>query len=200
MAAVIPVPQRLHAHIGELQEMLKEVDPRHVYHVPDYFHMTLKLIGWLNNERKRNFPAILEILESEIKSFTAFRIELRGLAYFPSAIYVKADDPDMLIRSMNKRLLERLGKLVTNSPYEGDSFMPHVTIATFKARNVENLLQKIRELADAPIGSMLVSEVRTVEFRAYLAYGRAEEQANALKSVKSIMLEKERRLQEKKKQ
>ena len=189
LGLIIPVAKRLHSRIQELQDKLRGIDPSHVYHVPEYFHITVKPLGWLNEDvKERDLAAIFEILETELLSFNVFRIALTGLSCFPEVVYLKVHDPTESIRSLNKRLLERLGNMVVRYSYEGDNFVPHLTITTFKTKDVANLLRKLSELADVSAGSMHVSEISAVEFRPHLAYGKPAEQALAIHPLRSFAL------------
>lgn len=191
LALIIPVAKELHPRIQELQDKLRRIDPSHVYHVPEYFHITVKPLGWLNEDvKERDLPAIFEILETELLSFNAFRVALTGLSCFSEVVYLGVSDPAQSIRSLNKRLLETLGNMVVHYSYEGDNFVPHLTITTFKTKDVENLLRKVSELANISAGSMQISKVSTVEFRPHLAYGKPEEQALAIRPIRSFALKR----------
>jgi len=89
---------------------------------------------------------------------------------------------------MNEVLVEKLAPLIRNFSFEGNSFMPHVTISTFKTKDVDRLLGKVGSMANTGLGGKVLSEVRIVEFRAHLAYGNAEEQAESLRPIRVIRL------------
>jgi len=188
IAVVLPVPADMSGRIFHVQEILKTVDPRHVYHVPAYFHVTLKLVGWLDDQLKENLPVVLHLIERELQLFKAPMVIFHGVSYFPDVVYLKLHDPKGTIRSMNEVLVGKLGGLIRNFAFEGDSFMPHVTIATFKTKDVDPLLRMVGTMADTGLGSTVLSEVRIVEFRAHLAYGSPEEQIESLRPVQVIHL------------
>lgn len=189
LALVISVAKELHPTIEALQHRLRKIDPRQIYHTPEYLHITVKPLGWLNDDVKEtDLPAIFEILQTDLLLFNAFTIALRGLSFFPEVVYLRVNDPTQSIKSLNKRLIERLGKMAVHYPYEGDSFLPHVTITTFKTRDVEKLLNKVSELADISVGTMHVSEMSAARFYIHLAYGKPEEQNLAIRPMRAFAL------------
>lgn len=189
LALVVPVAKELHPAIETLQDRLREVDPRQIYHASEYLHVTVKRLGWLNDDVKEtDLPAIFEIIQTELLLFNAFSIALRGLSFFPDVVYLRVNDPTQSMKSLNKRLLERLGNMTVHYPYEGDSFVPHATITTFKTTDVEKLLNKVSELADISVGTMHVFEMSAARFYIDLAYGKPEEENLAMRPVRSFAL------------
>ncbi len=189
LVLVTMVAKQLHPEILRLQAELRTVDPRQTYHVSQYFHITVKLLGWLDKRiRAEDLPRIHEIVEKEIQSVDTFNVGLRGLSTFPDVAFVKVEDPNLNLRRLNKRLLGALGDQAVSDPYEGDNYTPHVTVATFSTRDVQNLIKKAGELSEASVGKMEVAEVKMVEFHPQLAYGKSEEQASALRSIRSFRL------------
>lgn len=191
IAVVIPAPADMASRILHVQQALKDVDPRHVYHVPSYFHLTVKLVGWLDDRLKENLPVVLDIVERELRLFKAPLVVFHGVSYFPGVVYLKVHDPKGTIRSMNEVLVEKLAPLIRNFSFEGNSFMPHVTITTLRTKDVDRLLGKVGSMANTGLGGTVLSEVRIVEFRAHLAYGNAEEQAESLRPIRVIRLSEE---------
>lgn len=176
------------SRILHVQQALKDADPRHVYHVPGYFHLTVKLVGWLDDRLKENLPVILDLIEQELRFFKAPMVVFHGVSYFPGVVYLKVHDPTAIIRSINEALVGKLVGLIRDFAFEGDSFMPHVTIATFKTKDVEPLLRTVSTMANTGLGSTILSEVRIVEFRAHMAYGSAKEQIESLRPIRVIHL------------
>ena len=78
------VPDQLQNSIPALQDGLRDVDPKHIYHIPSNLHITVKPLGWLGVDiDNKSLSKILRLARGVVSSFKPFDITLKGLASFP---------------------------------------------------------------------------------------------------------------------
>lgn len=125
-----------------------------------------------------------------LSEFSPFSLNLKGLSYFPTSVYVRVEDPLDQLRMINKRLTDELGDLVERSQYDGDSYIPHVTIGTFNTKAADDLVSRVtsEDMKKIDFGNVEVYELEVVEARMYLLLGPAETQDQGLGYVRSFQL------------
>lgn len=196
LGLVFRLPPRLHRQVSLIQNGLKQVDNRQLYAKPSTLHITVKgfgLIGkGIDQEKQR---LILLRCREMVSEFSTFQIRLKGLSYFPTSIYIKVEDPLDQFRMINKRLIAELGGLVEKSQYDGDSFIPHATIATFNTTDCDALISKVKseEMQEMDLGPLEVHELEAVEARMFLLLGPEETQDDGLVHLRSFPLSNSRK-------
>lgn len=115
----------------------------------EYFHISVKGGGFLvrtkkfNDEiNKKNVAKIMSQAGKTLKNIKTFRIWLKGLNIFSDVVFVEVYNNT--IKKMHKLLKERVGFL-GSFRYEGDSFIPHLSICGFKNEKEFGKLLKILE-------------------------------------------------------
>ena len=147
--------------ICRIRDLLRNEDIRQVYAPSSYLHVTVKELGWLGEDvRKENLKEILGIIGNTAKEQPPFELRVEGVGIFPAAIYGRVGMGAAQIRGMNTMMVERLGRMAIKSQYDGSKMIPHVTIAHFTTENVEPLLTRARKLATKYIGKMIVNEIQ----------------------------------------
>ena len=185
------IPPRLWRPLQHVQNILKAVDQRQLYPHPSTFHVTVKGLGYQDRELEvARHELLMEKLRNIISEFRPFQLNVRGLGVFPTCIYAKIEDPMDQFRLLNKRISEELKGEVEQSEYDGDAYIPHVTLATFNDSDVDKLLRKISEpeLRDFDFGICGVYEIEAVEANFLLALGPYETQDRAFTYVRSFQL------------
>ncbi|MHB1909003.1 MAG: 2'-5' RNA ligase family protein [Nitrososphaerales archaeon] len=190
------IPPRFWRDISKIQQELRSLDKRHVYAKPSTLHVTVKAFGRLGagiDETK--LESILSRTEKVLSEFSPFNINLKGLSFFPTSIYVKVEDPLQQFRMINKRLIEEFGNEIEKSEYDADAFIPHVTIATFNSKEAREVISKVksRESQNLEFGSAQVFELEAIEARMYLAVGTDDVQDGSLSYLKAFELGKHTR-------
>lgn len=175
--------------VTEIQERLRKLDPRHIYHPPNTLHITIKPMGSFGVRIKRqNLREILDKTRRVASDTKSFDVTLRGLAYFPDALYAKVADGRREIVQLNKSLARSLKSMVDWGRYEGDQMIPHVTLATFTTSDVNNLLGEIRRANRQKIGRWTVGEIVVVKAHLDRYYGPERERSNSLERVAKFPL------------
>jgi 2'-5' RNA ligase len=191
LGLVFRLPPRLHRPVSLIQNELKQVDNRQLFAKPSTLHITVKGFGLIGRgidiEKQR---LILLRSREMISEFSTFQIRLKGLSYFPTSVYIKVEDPLDQFRMINKRLIAELGGLVEKSQYDGDLFIPHVTIATFNTIDCDDLISKLKseEMQEKDLGPLEVLELEAVEARMFLLLGPEESQDEGLVNLRSFPL------------
>jgi 2'-5' RNA ligase len=140
----------------------------------DYWHITIKGIGFEVEAPARpdeiahdDVPGIAEASREVFGAQPAFDVEIGPLNAFPEVVFAEVRN-SVPVRNLNRRLLEAIPGLV-RYPFDGETFLPHVSIARFTSN--EGLLQLKETLArlrdDAPGPAFRITEVQLV--RAHLS-------------------------------
>ncbi|MGH2638055.1 MAG: hypothetical protein ACRDF4_02015, partial [Rhabdochlamydiaceae bacterium] len=108
---------------------------------------------------------------------------------FPTGIYAKIDDQNRF-RLINEKIAEELKGEVDRSRYDADSFVPHVTLATFNTKNVSKLLENAGSKENLEFGSAGVFEIELARTNLILALGPEETQEGAFSYIRSFWLGK----------
>ncbi len=191
LGLVFRLPPRLHRQVSLVQNELKLVDDRQLYAKPSTLHITVKGFGLVGKRIDQEKERLILLKSKEIVSeFSAFQIRLKGLSYFPTSIYIKVEDPLDQFRMLNKRLIAELGGLIEKSQYDGDSFIPHVTIATFNTTDCDALISNVKseEMQEKDLGPVEVLELEAIEARMFLLLGPDETQDDGLVHLRSFPL------------
>jgi 2'-5' RNA ligase len=139
---------------------------------------------------QQELEVLLARLQKIISEFPTFQITLRGLSFFPTSIYVKVEDEFDQLRMINKRIISEFGNLVDKGEYDGDSYIPHLTIATFNTKEAEDLISKVKskELQEIEIGRASIFELEAVEARMYLLLGPEDTQDQGFRNLRTLQL------------
>jgi 2'-5' RNA ligase len=140
----------------------------------EYWHITIKGIGF----GAKGTPADEDVGEHELERISdgagmvfaqqaAFVVQVGPANAFPEVVFAEVGE-GLPVREMNVRLLEAAPDLV-RYPFDGEAFLPHVSIARFKSdeglADLKSTLAAMRHNEPGP--SLAVSEVRLV--RAHLS-------------------------------
>jgi RNA 2',3'-cyclic 3'-phosphodiesterase len=197
LALIYRVPPRLWREISNIQDQLKSVDQRQLFAKPSTFHITVKVLSVLGeNVDQRKLETLLSRTQEIVREFPPFEVSLKGLGIFPTSIYVKVEDRLDQLRMINKRILAKLGDQVEKAKYDGDSYIPHITIATFNTREAQELISKVRsqEMQEIEFGCANVFELEAAEARMYLLLGPVDTQDEGLAYLRTLHLSGERAL------
>lgn len=115
----------------------------------EYFHVSVKGGGFLVGTRKsndeinmENVAKIMSQAGEALKDIKPFRVWLKRLNIFSDVVFVEVHDNT--IKKMHK-LLKRRVDFLGSFRYEGDSFIPHLSICGFKNEKEFGKLLKILE-------------------------------------------------------
>src|ERR1700686_3298911 len=105
LTTLVSIPGKLGKKIARMQKKLKSIDERQIYHHPSYFHVTVKLIGFLGDEvKEENLSRIKEKIGKAASSTAPFSLTLRGLGIFPDVVYANVDEGREQIRQLHVKI------------------------------------------------------------------------------------------------
>jgi len=188
VALLVPVTDSaVAAHLRQAVRGIEKIPGVEPY-PEEYWHITIKGIGFeartpaLPDDFPRADIANLSAAAREI--FTAqptFEVGIGPLSAFPEVVFAEVRN-SITVRDLNRRLLEALPNLV-RYPFDGDAFLPHLSVARFTSnQGLPELKKTIGRQRKAPPGPTLrIAEVQLV--RAHLS-----EQAPILEPIDTYAL------------
>ena len=162
--AALSIPAAVLENLSTVIRELRRADAHPRWVNPDNLHVTLKFIGEVPAEKLK---AIGDVLAS-IRSTDELTLEFRDVGFFPNgrrpnvAWIGIAASPNLapLVAAMNNTLTP-LG-----IPNEQREFVPHLTLARFKATRVSAALQaEIEKWKDRSFGTLRTREFHLVQSR-----------------------------------
>ncbi|MDG6996900.1 MAG: 2'-5' RNA ligase family protein [Nitrososphaerota archaeon] len=187
---IFRVPPRLWRPLARAQASLRNVDNRQLFAHPSTFHVSVKGLGYLQNETDiARYETALAKIGKIISRFSSFQIELRGIGIFPTAIYAKVNDSGVF-KKINTLISEELKREVEQSRYDRSEYVPHVTLLTFNTSEASELVAKAesQEMRDLRFGEAGVFEIELVKVNLLLALGPEETQDRAYTYLRSFQL------------
>ncbi len=155
------------AYIARLQERIAGVPGVELY--PDwYWHMTVKPAGFQVIKRthdddvlRQDVPKIARAAQELLAGQPAFEAQLGPANGFPEVVFVEVHDGGR-VRDLNTLLTERLQN-VPRYPFDGEAWLPHISIARFTSNDgLDELKARLAELRSEEPGPSF--PVRRVEF------------------------------------
>ncbi len=193
LALIYRVPPRLWRKLSQAQEELKALDSRQLFAKPSTFHVTVKVLNVLEEGKitAGKLESLISRTQKVVSEFSPFEISLKGLGVFPTAVYAKVEDPLDQFRMINKRIIEELGTLVEKGQFDGDAYIPHVTLATFNTKEADELLAKVKspDLQELHFGAANVLELEAVRASMYLLLGPEDLQDGGFQYLRSMQLQ-----------
>lgn len=134
---------------------------------PDKWHLTWMFLGDCKKELE---PEILQILEETAATCTSQNITYDKFSIWPSSIrprvgVLESSAPPGVFVASVEQMQKKLAPLLTNPGEQPAHFKPHITIARFKNKSIEEIQFKSESL---PL-TQFVSEVALVmsDFKSY---------------------------------
>jgi len=156
----IEIPERIKRDILQIQERLKGTGADVGWTRPEGIHLTLKFLGYVEEER---LVEIQKAIEEASRGFSPFCIEVAGIGVFPNIRYPRVlwigirERDDMLknLQDSIEREAERLG-------FERDNrgFTPHLTLGRVRSqKNRDGLIKALEEFDRIELGSLNVDGI-----------------------------------------
>jgi 2'-5' RNA ligase len=166
-----PVVGYLRDAVGSI-EGIPGVEP----YPEDYWHITIKGIGFEAKDAAQpddiadaDIDGIAGVAREIFAGQLAFDVQIGPLSAFPEVVFAEVRN-SLPVRHLNRRLLELMPGLI-RYPFDGEVFLPHVSIARFTSNEglskLKERLAAQREGAPGP--TLHVAEVHLV--RAHLSAG-----------------------------
>jgi 2'-5' RNA ligase len=141
-----------------------------------YWHITIKGIGFEAESAERpddvgrqDLDSIKESAARVFKAQAAFDVTVGQANAFPEVVFAEVQN-SLPVRDLNIRLLEAAPELI-RYPFDGEVFLPHVSIARFtSAEGLDELKETLHSLRNGePHPTLRIGEVDLV--RAHLSAG-----------------------------
>jgi 2'-5' RNA ligase len=162
--------------VSHLRDIVRKIE-----HIPgvepypeSYWHITVKGIGFEaetaerpDDVSRRDFGRIALPARRVFAAQPAFEVTLGPANGFPEVVFAEVRD-SLPVRELNTRLLEALPDLI-RYPFDGEVFLPHVSVARFTADDgLDELKATLSSLrGDDPGPGLLIKDVQLV--RAHLS-------------------------------
>jgi 2'-5' RNA ligase len=156
----VSLPMEVRARLEQYGKELKSLGLYGSYPKAESFHLTLKFLGDIPEQK---VDAIGTALERAVEGVAPFQLEVRGLGVFPNPssarviwIGFEQSEPLSLLQARVEQVLEEL-----EFPREDRPFRPHLTLARLKSKdNLKALQAYLRETGpSAAAGTVPVDEL-----------------------------------------
>ncbi|RPJ60962.1 MAG: RNA 2',3'-cyclic phosphodiesterase [Acidobacteria bacterium] len=156
----VGLPEEVRSRLEQHGKELKSLGLYGSYPKADSFHLTLKFLG---NIPEQKVDPIGAALERVVAGITPFRLEVRGLGAFPNpssarVVWIGFEQSEPL-----SLLQERVEQALADLDFsrEERAFRPHLTLVRLKSRdNLKALQSYLREVGPvATAGTVPVEEV-----------------------------------------
>ncbi len=148
----IDIPQDLKDKFSQIQENLKKSDLEFKWVKPENLHLTLKFLGYIDEQQ---LPEIIKVIEEIVYGQKSFKLRFESFGFFPDprrprVFFVGTNNQDLL-KAMVQQLeikLEKIGFPVESLPAGRQGrFQSHLTLARIKSRkNLETLLKNLEKI------------------------------------------------------
>lgn len=164
----VRLPAAARRRLAEVEEALKESGADVKWVSEENLHITLKFLGYVENER---MAAVCDAVKSAVDGLRPFDMSLSGVGAFPkparpSVVWVGVRSGSEELKALAKQVevaMERIGF----AP-EPRKFSAHVTVGRVKsAAGSHKLREAIERLRDEPVDSARVSGVAVMKSELY---------------------------------
>ena len=164
----VEVEEIVKKRLRECQERLKEADVDVKWVDVGNIHITLKFLGYVEEE---HLTVVKDIINKSVQDIKPFSLRFEGIGGFPKfqrprVVFVTAEE------AVAPPGVKKMGYLTTMSPRleegfqtlgiekEDRAYEPHLTLGRVKSpRNIERLVRLMEKYRDEPFGEELVSRV-----------------------------------------
>ncbi|MFN3466108.1 MAG: RNA 2',3'-cyclic phosphodiesterase [Candidatus Brocadiales bacterium] len=148
----------------ECQERLREAEADVKWVDVKNIHVTLKFLGYVEEER---LTQVKDIINKSVQGIKPFSLRFKGIGGFPKfqrpmVVFITAEDRMGCLTTMNSRLEEGFQTLGIEK--EDRTYEPHLTLGRVKSpRNIEGLVRLMEKYRDELFGEELVSRVLLIQ-------------------------------------
>lgn len=156
----VEVAEGIREKLAELQNALKKADAEVGWVAPENFHITLKFIGSIDEEK---IDHVISIIKDSVTHVNPFDLSYKSVGVFPTekkprVIFVDVIDSGRILTKIHERLNNQLMALQVK--HEDRPFEVHLTVGRIKTRrNVKELLEILHSYDGFNFGSEHVTQV-----------------------------------------
>ena len=174
LAFLVPVDDA--AAVSHLRDIVRQIE-----HIPgvepypeSYWHLTVKGLGFEaepatrpDDVSQRDFGRIAQAAQKLFAAQPAFEVTIGPANGFPEVVFAEVLD-SLPVRELNTQLLDAFPDLL-RYPFDGEVFLPHVSVARFTSDDgLDELKKTLSSLrGNEPEPGFLISDVQLV--RAHLS-------------------------------
>ncbi len=160
--------------VAQLRDIVRRVE--HIAGVEpypeDYWHITIKGVGFEVPQAARaeevpssSIQRVADAAGSVFAAQTRFEARIGLAGAFPEVVFAEVWD-SLSVRDLNRRLLDSIPGLI-RYPFDGPTFLPHVSIARFTSNEgLPQLKEALSRLREEPPGpTFTVREVNLIRAR-----------------------------------
>jgi 2'-5' RNA ligase len=159
--------EKIAERIGDVQNKLSVASCMDPF-PKEYLHISVKsggfLVGTIKSDdeiSRKNITKIIDQASKTLEDVRPFKVWLKKLNIFSDVVFVEVHDNNA-IKGIHKSLKERVDFL-RSSRYEGDSFIPHLSICGFKnEKEFSKLLMVLEKLRNTSFGAFEVDSLDLV--------------------------------------
>jgi len=162
------VGREVRAAIASFVEGLRDVPCLDLY-PGDFWHTTVKMVGFQVVKRTRpdevlpgEVGPMLLAAERALAGQEPFQVEIGPVNAFSDAVFLEVHDGGRL-KALHQRLIEALGTC-PRFPHDGDSYLPHVTLARYASQDgLGKLKGRLSTVRSQRLGTLPVQRVELVK-------------------------------------
>ncbi len=154
------IDEEIRKKLVEFQDNLKKADADVGWVAPENLHITLKFIGYIDQEK---IGDIIQIIQDSVTHIKPFDLDYRGVGVFPSkknprVVFAQLIDAGGTLAKIHERLDNQLAALGVS--HDERRFESHLTVGRIKTRrNVHRLMEKLDAYNDFHFGLEYISQI-----------------------------------------
>ena len=156
----VEIPEETREKLAELQDKLKKVDADVGWVAPENLHITLKFIGYIDEEK---IDTVINIMNDSVTHIKPFDLSYVGVGIFPTeknprVIFADIIDSGGILAKIHERLDNQL--MALGVEHEERKFEAHLTLGRIKTRrNVRKLVEGLNSYNGFNFGSEHITQV-----------------------------------------
>jgi 2'-5' RNA ligase len=169
LAFVVHVVDReVRAAIASFVDGLRDVPCLDLY-PGDFWHTTVKMVGFQVVKRTRpdevlpeEVGPMLHTAEKALAGQEPFQVEIGPVNAFSDAVFLEVHDGGRL-KALHQQLIDALTRC-PHFPHDGDSYLPHVTLARYASQEgLQGLRDRLAALRSQRLGTLAVQRVEFIK-------------------------------------
>ncbi len=156
----VEITEEIRKKLAAFQDELKKVDADVGWVAPEKLHITLKFIGYIDEEK---VGAVTNIIKDSLAHIKPFDLDYRGAGTFPTeknprVVFADIIDRGGVLAKIHERLDIQL--MALGVEHEDRKFNAHLTLGRIKTRrNVKRLVENLNSYSGFDFGSEHVTQV-----------------------------------------
>ena len=156
----VEINEEFREKLVEFQNTLKKADADVSWVTPENLHITLKFIGYIDEEK---IASVSDIIKNSVANIHPFNLDYIGVGVFPTeknprVIFADIIDLNGILAKTHERLDNQLAALGVE--HEERKFEAHLTVGRIKTRrNVRKLMESMNSYSGFKFGAEHITQV-----------------------------------------